>query len=133
MQVRPQREQRHDEPDPPRRESRLRAQEQDEHGKERQGEELGPHDEERRGRGHDDREEDGRGRPVARAGAPEIEREHGDRRRDGGDLREDEALVAEQRLEAVEGELPERRRVMPPVRRNGRVRDRVRNRTGLRR
>ncbi len=128
VQVCPERQERDGEPDPARRPLRLAPQQEDEHREEREREQLSSHDQERGG-GSDDYGDEHRGaQSVAGVCTPQIESESDERDCDRDGLGESETLVAEQRLEPVEDELAEGGRV-PPLRRRGGIRNRVRQRS----
>ncbi len=127
VEVRPDRDERHDEPDGVRRRARLAAEEIDEDRKEGKREELAADDEHRRGGRDGDEEQDESGRSVGHVLPPHVEREEAERSHDGYEEADHEPTVARECLEPVKHELPEHGHVLPAGRGSGGVRDTRRN------
>ena len=128
MQVRPQRHQRDEQPDPPRRSARLRAQEQQHETEEDEREELRAHDDEGRRRGEEHNDQHDGTRRIGRAERAHPERQQGQGRGRSDQLPEQQTLVAADDLEPMEDQLAEHRDVDPVGRGGGSIRNAGRNR-----
>ncbi len=127
VQVRPQGEQRRDEPDQTGWAAHLCAQHDDERGEQREREQLCANRDDCRERGRDHRDEHEHDRAVPGAEAAGIEGDEAARDGDGRDLGDLQAARAGERVERSEHQLGECRHVRPAVRRRAGERHAVGN------
>ena len=118
VEVRPERDERHEEPHAPARFPRLSAQKQQRGTEEHEGEELRAHDDEGRNGGEEHEQQDRRARGISCAERthPECQQRQGHGH--GDELPEEQASIPAHDLQRVEDELPQDRHVRPVDRRS---------------